>query len=122
MASARSLLLGLALAGLAACQGISLDHTLVYLVNKSPDEVMVVDVDEGKVKRRFMAGEGLSDILLLPERGIGYVTNQHGGAIVIVDLARGTVCQRRAHARQQADRAQIDVLLELAPQRDQQAP
>ncbi|MBC8514833.1 hypothetical protein H8D30_03120 [bacterium] len=74
-----------------SCQGVNLDHTLVYLVNRSPDEVLVVDVDLEQVQRRFMAGEGLSDIHLYPEQGLGYVTNQHGGTIVIVDLAKGSV-------------------------------
>ncbi len=39
-----------------------------------------------------------------------------------IDVARGAVAQWRLNAGEQPHRAQIDVLLEVAAQRDQQAP
>ena len=39
-----------------------------------------------------------------------------------VDVGRGSACERRGHALEQLDRAQVDVLAEGPAQRDQQAP
>ncbi|MCH7494315.1 hypothetical protein IIA16_06370 [bacterium] len=82
----------LALALFAGCNPpVRSDRTLLFIVSTEPDEVLVVDADAGRVVRRFLAGEGLTDIEVVPARGLGFVSSQHGEKIVVIDLARGAV-------------------------------
>lgn len=82
----------LALALLAGCAAaLRPDRTLLFIVSTEPDEVLVVDADGGRVVRRFLAGEGLTDIEVVPAKGLGFVSSQHGEKIVVIDLARGAV-------------------------------
>lgn len=83
--------LALSLAVAACGARLPTDHTLLFLVNNAPDEVLVVDADNGRVLRRFLAGEGLRDIAVLPEKGLGFVSSQVGQKISIIDLWRGNV-------------------------------
>ena len=47
-----------------SCGKVNNEHTLLYLVNERPDEVVIVDTSDQKVINRFMAGEGLNDLTL----------------------------------------------------------
>jgi len=76
---------------LCSCGKVNNESTLLYLVNERPDEVVIVDTLDEKVSNRFMAGEGLNDLTLLPEKGLGFIANQHGGVISVVDLNIGTL-------------------------------
>ncbi|MBG97962.1 hypothetical protein CL659_02415 [bacterium] len=75
----------------SSCGKVNNEHTLLYLVNERPDEVVIVDTSDQKVINRFMAGEGLNDLTLVPDQGIGFIANQHGGVISVVDLNMGTL-------------------------------
>ena len=76
---------------LSSCGKVNNANTLLYLVNERPDEVVIVDTSNQKVSNRFMAGEGLNDLTLVPQRGLGFIANQHGGVISVVDLNIGTL-------------------------------
>ncbi len=67
------------------------DRAWVYLINNNPDEVLVVDPTSGKVRDRFLAGDLLSNIAVLPDGKTAFITSLISARIAVVDLDRARV-------------------------------
>jgi len=67
------------------------DRAWVYLINNNPDEVVVVDPTSGTVRDRFLAGDLLSNIAVLPDGKTAFITSLVSARIAVVDLDRARV-------------------------------
>lgn len=70
------------------------DRGIAFVLTNEPDQVFVIDLQEGEIIKRFLAGDFLADMDLLPGGQRALITSLVTQQIALVDLRTARVLRR----------------------------